>query len=419
MPGRTAGTVLSLRDARGGFDQALWRLRVVAGAWSVDADGPLPMGPLSAIGGTARFALTASGGRLTMYRSGQPAAVVRYSPQVYAAGEVHVGFDPATEQEFPGEIQALDIYDVALSAEQVASLAGVGPCRGCLIEGVCQPPGARQPEPGACGTCVPAANGQGWTDTCDQGAVDAAFDDFREGRAVDGGADLLIAADGTVRPLRNLELSGDDWPDLAFAPAGPGILRVFHGGPAGYADPADVALNIAGATLHDSADIDGDGHTDLVLLEGSAGADAGPRIFWGGPQGLSADRTTRLIQSRPSGLAIGDVDGDGRPDIAVSGDDVRGVRIFRGQAGDGGRAVDPSPLVLDAGPGGALVLADLDGDRRLDMAIASSGDGATFVLTGERPLVEGALSPSGGPASSPWTSTATAMSIWSPWIPTL
>lgn len=66
------------------------------------------------------------------------------------------------------------------------------------------------------------------------------------------------------------------------------------------------------------ADLDGDGHQDLIFAsrDNTAGQESS-WIYWGGPHGYSRDHRTPLPSHRACDVAVGDFDGDSRPEIAV------------------------------------------------------------------------------------------------------
>ena len=130
-------------------------------------------------------------------------------------------------------------------------------------------------------------------------------------------------------------------------------------------------------------DLNGDGKPDLVVVnaleEGSvAGVNAGTggiggigtgsvSVFLSSASGFGPPVHYRL-GSRPSAVAIGDLDGDAKPDVAVV--DVDGVAVL---LNDGSGALLP-PMTFSTGSGPlAVALGDLDGDGKADLAVANRG----------------------------------------------
>jgi len=125
------------------------------------------------------------------------------------------------------------------------------------------------------------------------------------------------------------------------------------------------------------ADLDGDGHLDLLFGNQDAGSIAvllgdGHVAFKPAP-GLPV-----AVGRRPYPFAVGDLDGDGAPDLAVSDLGGEAVTLLRG---DGRGAFTPfpsSPLPTLPSPF-HVTLADLDGDGNLDL-VTSHNDSASLSI---------------------------------------
>ena len=135
-----------------------------------------------------------------------------------------------------------------------------------------------------------------------------------------------------------------------------------------------------------AGDLDGDGDLDLVIAD-SGGAGALVALLGDGRGGFAGPRPVPLPAGPPPGLeAVGDVDGDGRLDAAVTSHDSNGIVVMRGDGAGGFSPVPGSPF-----PSGApepphnhgLALADLDGDGDPDLVAANHEHSTVSVLLGD------------------------------------
>ncbi|MFI8099509.1 FG-GAP and VCBS repeat-containing protein [Streptomyces sp. NPDC086023] len=305
------------------------------------------------------------------------------------------------------------------------------------------------------------------------------------------------ATASTAAPKPAADFNGDGYGDLAvWAPDTPGPrsangghlapdaggISVVYGSPTGLRRdgatlltqdtpgiPGDLTANARWGNLAGRGELDGDGHTDLVVR-----TPEGYLVLWGSPQGITgastlvAAPTTLPAPGTPStGVAVADVTGDGTADIVAAGSTTRdgvrtyGVRLLAGpvgrttgkpasttftgtgllhptvvhagdMTGDGTAEVvaatkdpaKPAGLVLrhtpaglfpvgtaTAGPGGAF--GDLNKDGYPDFV---GGDG--HALTGSAPRSGGRISVTyGGPHGVSTTLPAREFSQDSPGVP--
>ncbi|MFI1887000.1 FG-GAP-like repeat-containing protein [Streptomyces jumonjinensis] len=157
----------------------------------------------------------------------------------------------------------------------------------------------------------------------------------------------------------------------------PAVKRMHHQDKPGMPGTAEAG-DLYGASLA-SADLDRDGHADLVIgSPGEERAGVGPGagslvVLWGGENGLAGAAT--LLNGAESydeiggHVVTGDFDGDGDADVATSEGRSR-LRVLSGPFGrDGSAAAGPVDTdgdfrIMD------LAAGDVNGDGRTDIAAA-------------------------------------------------
>lgn len=171
-----------------------------------------------------------------------------------------------------------------------------------------------------------------------------------------------------VLALAASSLAAADGPRSGFTSLGPGETGIAFTNvvPASRYLTNQIALNGSGVAL---ADFDADGRTDVFL-----GAYAGGSRLW---RNLGGWRFTDVTGSsfpeallgglEVTGSASADVDGDGHPDLVLN-TLGQGTRILRNDGG--GRFVESGRINPDRA-GSSLALADADGDGDLDLYVSN------------------------------------------------
>jgi len=181
------------------------------------------------------------------------------------------------------------------------------------------------------------------------------------------------------------DLDGDGKPDLALANFSSSTVSVLRNtstvGSISFARKVDFITGTNSRPYNIGlGDIDGDGKLDLVAPNAFASNVSVIRNT-STPGNLSfAGRVDFTTGDTPSGVAIGDLDGDGKPDIAISNLFSTSVSVFRNTS-----KVDTVALAakVDFTTGAtpfSVSMGDLDGDGKLDLTVANSGSSSLSVL---------------------------------------
>ncbi|HEV7671385.1 MAG TPA: VCBS repeat-containing protein [Thermoanaerobaculia bacterium] len=215
--------------------------------------------------------------------------------------------------------------------------------------------------------------------------VEVLLGDGKGGFAIPGA--LFAVGRMPYQRLRAADLDGDGRDDLVttnfegesvsvLLADGKGGFRTAPGSPfrAGKS-PFAVAIG----------DLDGDHHPDLAVANYSGqetdGSRDGVHVLLGDGKGgfrLLAGSPFPTGRS-PVRIALGDLDGDGRPEIMTAANGSNDVTILR-RAPSGGYALART-LAVGHGPQG-LAIADLNGDGKGDLVVCESADNRVTIFRG-------------------------------------
>jgi MYXO-CTERM domain-containing protein len=214
------------------------------------------------------------------------------------------------------------------------------------------------------------------------------------------------------------DVNGDGVDDVVIG-AGNGSYATFHpGGVGGWSAPGVRLDGVPGSGFGTSVagigDVNGDGLADVGITAPAQYLPGALYVFEGGPGGLAAVADTTLLGTTPGDVygyqvaGLGDVDGDGFDDVALSSLNPQVVEIHAGSAGGLTLAAVTtlSPPVA-GGLFGYLIAAggDIDGDGSPDLLVADPFDDTNGNDTG---AVYGYRGGPGGFSTTPdWTMRGT------------
>jgi hypothetical protein len=152
-----------------------------------------------------------------------------------------------------------------------------------------------------------------------------------------------------------------------------------------------------------SADFNHDGKLDLAVANQDGLSPSMVSILLGKPDGSFATAVDYSVGSlAPTGIAVGDFNGDGNPDLAVAAQSPETIEIFLGN-GNGTFAAPTSFQVTSSTGLGGLVSGDFNHDGKADLAIAdtyfSTGQATIFLGNGDGTFQPGIDYATGGSQS--------------------
>jgi 6-phosphogluconolactonase (cycloisomerase 2 family) len=191
--------------------------------------------------------------------------------------------------------------------------------------------------------------------------------------------DFTTGANGRGPAMSDVD--GDGKPDLVVANLNSGTFSVFRNtstsGSIAFASKVDFATGTQPQSVA-IGDVDGDGKPDVVVTNSDANAVS---VFRNTSVSgsITFASTVDFTTPHPFRVAVGDMDGDGKPDLVVSnGSDT--ISVFRNTSTSGSIAfASKVDFATGASPYG-VAIGDIDGDGKPDVVVTNAGDNTVSVL---------------------------------------
>ncbi len=179
------------------------------------------------------------------------------------------------------------------------------------------------------------------------------------------------------------DLDGDGKPDLFVSKGSSNTAGVFRntssGGNISFATELDLAAtgnNHEGTAL---GDLDGDGKPDIVLTNsnGTNSVSVFRNTSTVGSISFSAKMDFPVVNG-PYSVAVGDLDGDGKPDLVIANNGANQISVYRNTSTPGNISFDARiDFTVGTNPY-SIAIADLDGDGKADLAITTQGSSSAL-----------------------------------------
>lgn len=185
------------------------------------------------------------------------------------------------------------------------------------------------------------------------------------------------------------DLDGDSKVDLVVANRGDNtVSTLINSSMTGVIDASSFAEKVDHSTgtrpnFVALGDLDGDGKADLAITNISQQTVSVMRNTSTGAGAISYSRVDYTTGSSPASVAIVDMDGDGKPDLAVANRSGNSVSVFKNQSISGSIDANSFAVKEDYTSGyypSAMVLGDQDGDHKPEIVVTNQLDNAIAIL---------------------------------------
>ncbi len=207
-----------------------------------------------------------------------------------------------------------------------------------------------------------------------------------------------FGAGASPQSVATADLNGDTFPDLVTANYGGNTVSVLLGDGTGAftaasGSPFAVGVNPISVAI---ADFNGDGKPDLVTA--NADSNSVSVLLGDGAGGFTvASGSPFAVGGEPQAVAVGDFNADGNPDILAANNSDQTVTVLLGNGTGGFAPARGSPVALGSAPQ-TIAVGDFNGDGKPDFVTAAYNNKVTILygsggggFAGARPFAVGSF----------------------------
>ncbi|HEY9167078.1 MAG TPA: FG-GAP-like repeat-containing protein [Candidatus Kryptonia bacterium] len=178
------------------------------------------------------------------------------------------------------------------------------------------------------------------------------------------------------------DLDGDGRPDLLLVSNSSGVISFYPNTTWSGNTSFAVEIDSSTGTLPEGlavADLDGDGKPDVAVVNNLSRTISVYRNTSVSGTISFAARLDFPIAINPSRIAIGDIDGDGKPDLVVTTGPPDSLMVYRNTSSAGNITFAPAVSFPTGSQPASIAISDLDGDGKPDLAVANGGSKAVSI----------------------------------------